>query len=491
MIMSKRINMTDVSSLSYLIRPETLRLSLDLNNYLNEIISHQIKVSSILPLFGEDIPKLKYAIYLLRNYIIVEIDSKEKDQCYLTENNEQLIDLLCSLISFPDNQVKYEVLWCLLNLTYFPPQIEKHIYSYNNLELIYEAIELRDNVIFTLLIDLISNCCTVEDRNRIFFLNQNIMSDLCEIYRDETTNADSKTKIIKCVSMLSKIIPSMNNYLIYFKEIIKLFKPNLLKKNESSSSFYYVYVLLKNITSFNNYMFDVLLTDDFAINLFDLYYTNPSNTKIKWLIIIINFSLGSDKNKQLLIDKGIIDLLNEALNEYQFNSNNMLRHVIFGITNIANGTISQIDLLWNCGILKTLLDISKRVYDELKIQSLHNDNSILFADILYAFCNSIAGSSNEIHNKLLDYNKGLILRIIMQGIKEYQTNHLLIWNLLRSIKESILFEKNNMIDISIRTLLIEEDIEDLLNLTSLNSPIEDNQLLSEEILEIILQEMDF
>lgn len=486
MLMNKRISSCFVSSLSYQIRPETLKLSFSSNNYIDDIIRHKFKVEYILhDLFGEEIPKLKYALYLLRNYIIAEIDSKQKENYYLTENNEELINLLCSLLLFPDNQIKYEVLWCVMNLTDFSSEIEKYIYSYPNLEKIYESLALRDNILFTLLIDLIRNCCTTEDRNRIFFLNKDILRDLCDIYMDESTIDDVKIKILKCVSMLSKILISMTNYCIQFKEIIKLLKPILLKKDSTTSTIYFVFVLLKNITSSYNELFNVLLTEDFAKDLCDLYYSNPCNSKIKWLIIIINFSSGSDQHKQLLIDKGILNILKEALNEYQFNSNKMLSHAILGITNIANGTISQIEQLWNNGIMTALSDISKRVYDELQIQSLHKDNSILFANILYAFCNCISGSSDEVQTKFIEYEKGIILKMIMHGLKEFKNNHLLIWHLLKSIEECILFEKNNMSDISIRALLLEQNIEDILYNICINSPIESIQVLSQEIHELI------
>lgn len=434
-----------------------------LKTYLQQIQSKLFEVKTIWQfLFSNELPKLKYALYLLSRFISVQLESNSNStsHLFLSRNDFALVNLICSLIRHNDAQVKYTSLWCLLNLTLYP-KIEERIYTPENLNHIYQALKESDFALLPVIIDIIRNCCVNRTDNSIYFIKNNILSSYCVVLKHKDTNEELKIKILKCVSVISKGVLEDTSLLKEFRNIIVSLTPLYSQMQTLETSFDFIYLLLSNITT-NAGLFDILITFDLVNNLFNMFNNKQNNKQKEILYLIITFLSGSDSITQILLDHGILNLLKSSLVDFA-KDKTVLTDVVWGIANLFGGTLGQCEQAEASGILIDVMELGKKTLEELKtMPSLQNNNN-LFMEILYVISNCSTGSSVQTKINLLQFDDGLVIKMIVYGLTQFQTNSDMILLLLSTIREYIILEENMMADLCISKAFLNENIESILN----------------------------
>ncbi len=158
-------------------------------------------------IFNDDVNMMKYGITILRRFLSNKEANLENYSPYLGEN-ERLVKRICQLICFPDENVKYEALWLLINITTHSTKSSEYILQEDNLANIFEIMLYCDNNILENLIWLVGNivCDSAEARN-YFIHNYNIYDFL----------GDKLKEPFLSLSLQGRIIWILCNFLKYDK----------------------------------------------------------------------------------------------------------------------------------------------------------------------------------------------------------------------------------------------------------------------------------
>ena len=472
-LMAKRIenysptNTLQIDINSTLIPPE---LHSNLDTYLRSEFNVRTACNFIN---GTNIKEIKTGLLLLRSYICLQIKEIEMSKLVLARNNYDLINRICVLLSYEDEQIQYEAGWCILNLTNFPEAIEKRIYYDCNLDCIAKFAHrssLTNTALLFEAIQIIANACAYNERNREYFIKKDIIDICVNVLINPSILHIQKESTIRCLSNMSKVLVQYSDvYLGKFMDAlakIKTFFEDILSLPISKTEamvFFCRRLFLRVIETKKIEAIYLLLNNNFASTLVAMYHKLKDNSdeKNNFLLMLTSFLEYEDSITQILIDEGIIPILKQTLYLYKYNNRNMLKNSLFALSNISAGTLSQITLMNNSDIFKDVFDIAGELYNEMVKYPKDQETSVLFYECLYVFGSAVYGGDEYIGAEIGMFCNGVIIEYIKYAVEQSKDDKL-VSMLYRVIRQLIIIEENGMVDGVIKRKMIDLGYEELL-----------------------------
>ena len=469
-LMSKRLILSEkeINENSLAVDINKLNAPENLKKNYEIILKTTYEIKQYLPqLFGLNLNDKKLALFLLRNFIILQIKELPYEKRKLSNNDEGL----CNLLFDKDFQVKYEVSWCLINIPLFPKVIENKLYSEENLNNILNFILNCDEQFFCIVIYILRNYSN-NDSNKIFFIHNGALKKAIDIISNDMNNEFLIKHSIKffrnIIKVLNKYPNEIDNLISLIPLLQKIIKNciNHPLKNEND------YIsLLESLEEFSKYNYkkinNLIMNDNFSKTIIDFFkQLNDNEIKLKTFYIILNMLSYDESFTELLLDEGLCQLIKQLLYEFKFNNLKFLANIILAISNIASGTISQIELLNIEEIFEDIIEIGK-----FYIENYNSNNhyfKIVIRECIYSLCNAINGGTDGIKQSIIIFQDCFIINILFFGLKEFNFKKENL-NLLRSIiltlkicviqSEEIMVDEYNLI----KQNIIKNQGEELLN----------------------------
>ena len=473
-LMSKRLILSEkeINENSLAVDINKLNAPENLKKNYEIILKTTYEIKQYLPqLFGLNLNDKKLALFLLRNFIILQIKELPFEKRKLSNNDEDLFKGLCNLLFDKDFQVKYEVSWCLINIPLFPKVIENKLYSEENLNNILNFILNCDEQFFCIVIYILRNYSN-NDSNKIFFIHNGALKKAIDIISNDMNNEFLIKHSIKffrnIIKVLNKYPNEIDNLISLIPLLQKIIKNciNHPLKNEND------YIsLLESLEEFSKYNYkkinNLIMNDNFSKTIIDFFkQLNDNEIKLKTFYIILNMLSYDESFTELLLDEGLCQLIKQLLYEFKFNNLKFLANIILAISNIASGTISQIELLNIEEIFEDIIEIGK-----FYIENYNSNNhyfKIVIRECIYSLCNAINGGTDGIKQSIIIFQDCFIINILFFGLKEFNFKKENL-NLLRSIiltlkicviqSEEIMVDEYNLI----KQNIIKNQGEELLN----------------------------
>ena len=473
-LMSKRLILSEkeINENSLAVDINKLNAPENLKKNYEIILKTTYEIKQYLPqLFGLNLNDKKFALFLLRNFIILQIKELPYEKRKLSNNDEDLFKGLCNLLFDKDFQVKYEVSWCLINIPLFPKVIENKLYSEENLNNILNFILNCDEQFFCIVIYILRNYSN-NDSNKIFFIHNGALKKAIDIISNDMNNEFLIKHSIKffrnIIKVLNKYPNEIDNLISLIPLLQKIIKNciNHPLKNEND------YIsLLESLEEFSKYNYkkinNLIMNDNFSKTIIDFFkQLNDNEIKLKTFYIILNMLSYDESFTELLLDEGLCQLIKQLLYEFKFNNLKFLANIILAISNIASGTISQIELLNIEEIFEDIIEIGK-----FYIENYNSNNhyfKIVIRECIYSLCNAINGGTDGIKQSIIIFQDCFIINILFFGLKEFNFKKENL-NLLRSIiltlkicviqSEEIMVDEYNLI----KQNIIKNQGEELLN----------------------------
>ena len=473
-LMSKRLILSEkeINENSLAVDINKLNAPENLKKNYEIILKTTYEIKQYLPqLFGLNLNDKKLALFLLRNFIILQIKELPYEKRKLSNNDEDLFKGLCNLLFDKDFQVKYEVSWCLINIPLFPKVIENKLYSEENLNNILNFILNCDEQFFCIVIYILRNYSN-NDSNKIFFIHNGALKKAIDIISNDMNNEFLIKHSIKffrnIIKVLNKYPNEIDNLISLIPLLQKIIKNciNHPLKNEND------YIsLLESLEEFSKYNYkkinNLIMNDNFSKTIIDFFkQLNDNEIKLKTFYIILNMLSYDESFTELLLDEGLCQLIKQLLYEFKFNNLKFLANIILAISNIASGTISQIELLNIEEIFEDIIEIGK-----FYIENYNSNNhyfKIVIRECIYSLSNAINGGTDGIKQSIIIFQDCFIINILFFGLKEFNFKKENL-NLLRSIiltlkicviqSEEIMVDEYNLI----KQNIIKNQGEELLN----------------------------
>ena len=473
-LMSKRLILSEkeINENSLAVDINKLNAPENLKKNYEIILKTTYEIKQYLPqLFGLNLNDKKLALFLLRNFIILQIKELPYEKRKLSNNDEDLFKGLCNLLFDKDFQVKYEVSWCLINIPLFPKVIENKLYSEENLNNILNFILNCDEQFYCIVIYILRNYSN-NDSNKIFFIHNGALKKAIDIISNDMNNEFLIKHSIKffrnIIKVLNKYPNEIDNLISLIPLLQKIIKNciNHPLKNEND------YIsLLESLEEFSKYNYkkinNLIMNDNFSKTIIDFFkQLNDNEIKLKTFYIILNMLSYDESFTELLLDEGLCQLIKQLLYEFKFNNLKFLANIILAISNIASGTISQIELLNIEEIFEDIIEIGK-----FYIENYNSNNhyfKIVIRECIYSLCNAINGGTDGIKQSIIIFQDCFIINILFFGLKEFNFKKENL-NLLRSIiltlkicviqSEEIMVDEYNLI----KQNIIKNQGEELLN----------------------------
>ena len=470
-LMSKRLPYIEGNKNSLEIDFNKLNAPEDLKKNYKTILKTTYEVRQYLrQLFGSDLNDKKLALFLLRNFIILQIKELPKEKRKLSRNDIDFLKGLCDLLFDQDIQVRYEVSWCLINISLFP-KVEPKLYTEENLNKILNFILHCDDQLINNAISMLRNFSTT-DSNKLYFIKNGGLQKAFDILDNDMTNLYLIKHITiffqNLTNILGKMSKLINNLLLiipYLKKFIKYFITNPL---EDENEYINILITLNNLTKFQvKEVFKILMSENFSKTILD-FFGMLKNIKVRKYTfdIIVNMLSFNESTTQSLLNENLVHVLKQLLLEFKFNHKDFLAEIIFSISNIASGSIAQIELLESEDLIIDIFEISK-YYIEIYNQDENNHRSIM-RECIFSLCNIMTGTHNNIREKLVTFENGFIMKILGFGLKCFNFKYENV-NFLSAIiytikfciicSEIIMIEEDNYI----KKYIIEAQIDEYLN----------------------------
>ena len=473
LLMAKRIenysptNTLQIDITTTLIPPE-------LHNTLDTYLRSEFNIRTACNFINStNIKEIKTGLLLLRSYICLQIKEIEMSKRVLARNNYDLINKICTLLSYEDEQIQYEAGWCILNLTNFPEAIEKRIYYDCNLDCIAKFAQrsaLTNTALLFEAIQIIANACAYNERNREYFIKNDIIDICVNVLVNPSILHIQKESTIRCLSNMSKVLIQYSDvYLGKFMDAlakIKMFFESILSLPISKTEamvYFCRRLFLRVIETKKIEAIYLLLNNNFANALVAMYYKLKDNSdeKNNFLLMLTSFLEYEDSITQILIDDGIIPILKQSLYLYKYNNREMLKHALFALSNISAGTLSQITLMNNSDIFKDVFDIASEMYNEMIKYPKDQETSLLFYECLYVFGSAVYGGDEYIGAEIGMFSNGVIIEYVKYAVEQCKDDKL-VSMLYRVIRQLIIIEENGMVDGVIKRKMIDLGYEELL-----------------------------
>ena len=460
----------------------------DVNNYLKT--EYDIK-KWFKYIFSSNKNEIYLALFLLRRYIELQVIELKDNKRMLSRNDTELIQKLCDNLLKDDLKIAYNSCACLSNLTFFPEYIEKRIYSEKNLEKILKFFDIITKNISSYTyksLFLFLNIATNENV-KIYLVKHNFLESLYDFMKNiingqiKFVNDISELETIKnCIKILYQLILVCeyidNNYMNNFVQFIPFLKimTNKYFVNIDNIAFdeeecTYVIILWKIYTKLNddnNIIINEIIKDNF-IQVLIQFYKKFKNIEQKLLFteVFIHFS-SIDICDKILINDGMLDLLKEEIEKYQYSNVNLLKKLIFCCSNLTLGNIGENKTLIKLGIIYKIMDITIFYIDD----KLDDEIIELLKYCLVSLIQNIGGIDREIKKQIIVYKNNLIIKIFCKALKldleQFSKNKIIqniivLINDLSVISEELDTETEKQYDITCISNSLVEILNNILN----------------------------
>ena len=390
-------------------------------------------------IFSSNKNEIYVSLYLLKTYIELQILGLKEKQRMLSRNDTELIQKLVDNLLSNDLKISYNSCACLTNLTLFPINIEKRIYSQRNLEKILKFFDILEKNIssYTHLALLLFLNISTDDDTKLFLIKNNFFQRLFGFIKNilnnqiKFINDISELETIKyCVRIIQQLIMVCDlfdkNYFKLFVEFIPYLKIITSKYfvnidnmafNENECSYIislWGFYVKYNDNYDNNEIIKEIIKDNFTKVLIS-FYKKLKDIKIKTLFVNIfcHFSRADDNCDKIIINDGILTLLNEEIEKYQYSNVNMLNYLIYCCSNFALGSVGENKNLIQLGTIYKVMDITIFYIDD----KLDNEIISLLISCLFCLSSNILGLDLEMKKEIIIYKKSLIIKIFCKALK--------------------------------------------------------------------------
>ena len=357
----------------------------------------------------------------------------------LSRNDTELIQKLVDNLLSDDLKISYNSCACLTNLTLFPINIEKRIYSQRNLEKILKFFDILEKNIssYTHLALLLFLNISTDDDTKLYLIKNNFFQRLFGFIKNilnnqiKFINDISELETIKyCIRIIQQLIMVCDlfdkNYFKLFVEFIPYLKIITSKYfvnidnmafNENECTYIislWGFYVKYNDNYDNNEIIKEIIKDNFTKVLIS-FYKKLKDIKIKTLFVNIfcHFSRADDNCDKIIINDGILTLLNEEIEKYQYSNVNMLNYLIYCCSNFALGSVGENKDLIQLGTIYKVMDITIFYIDD----KLDNEIISLLISCLFCLSSNILGVDREMKKEIIIYKKSLIIKIFCKALK--------------------------------------------------------------------------
>lgn len=399
-------------------------------------------------LFSNNIIKIKEALFIIELFIRLQIQQLELEKRILSRNDVELINCLCDYLLHQDKQIAFYACCCISNLTFFPRHIEIKIYTERNLGKIMTFFNTNDFNFGHELINLVTNCNTNKNQRK-YFVDHGIFERLLFLINTNLDKLEPKyyISIIRLLCNITVLFDETNEYsIIQVKKWVMPFLPFV--KNTTKN--YYVnnpwanydeceyfiriinFYVCKNLKDKNG--LDDILKDDFCKILIELYYKiNNNNDKNNLMKVFVNLLSREDSINQKFINEGILGLLLNEINRLEFKNYTLLDTILMACSNLACGSVGQIEQLFIQGLVWKAIDIIK-YYSK---QDLSLDICKIIYNAIITITEALIGSSNHVRVEIMLYQDYEVIKLLNYTIKNMLSTEN-IYILLNEIGDAII-----------------------------------------------------
>ena len=399
-------------------------------------------------LFSNNIIKIKEALFIIELFIRLQIQQLDLEKRILSRNDVELINCLCDYLLHQDKQIVFYACCCISNLTFFPRHIEIKIYTERNLGKIMTFFNTNDFNFGHELINLVTNCNTNKNQRK-YFVDHGIFERLLFLINTNLDKLEPKyyISIIRLLCNITVLFDETNEYsIIQVKKWVMPFLPFV--KNTTKN--YYVnnpwanydeceyfiriinFYVYKNLKDKNG--LDDILKDDFCKILIELYYKiNNNNDKNNLMKVFVNFLSREDSINQKFINEGILGLLLNEINRLEFKNYTLLDTILMACSNLACGSVGQIEQLFIQGLVWKAIDIIK-YYSK---QDLSLDICKIIYNAIITITEALIGSSNHVRVEIMLYQDYEVIKLLNFTIKNMLSTQN-IYILLNEIGDAII-----------------------------------------------------
>ena len=390
-------------------------------------------------IFSSNKNEIYVSLYLLKTYIELQILGLKEKQRMLSRNDTELIQKLVDNLLSDDLKISYNSCACLTNLTLFPINIEKRIYSQRNLEKILKFFDILEKNIssYTHLALLLFLNISTDDDTKLYLIKNNFFQRLFGFIKNilnnqiKFINDISELETIKyCIRIIQQLIMVCDlfdkNYFKLFVEFIPYLKIITSKYfvnidnmafNENECSYIislWGFYVKYNDNYDNNEIIKEIIKDNFTKVLIS-FYKKLKDIKIKTLFVNIfcHFSRADDNCDKIIINDGILTLLNEEIEKYQYSNVNMLNYLIYCCSNFFLGSVGENRDLIQLGTIYKVMDITIFYIDDKLDEEIIN----LLISCLWCLSSNILGVDREMKKEIIIYKKSLIIKIFCKALK--------------------------------------------------------------------------
>ena len=390
-------------------------------------------------IFSSNKNEIYVSLYLLKTYIELQILGLKEKQRMLSRNDTELIQKLVDNLLSDDLKISYNSCACLTNLTLFPINIEKRIYSQRNLEKILKFFDILEKNIssYTHLALLLFLNISTDDDTKLYLIKNNFFQRLFGFIKNilnnqiKFINDISELETIKyCIRIIQQLIMVCDlfdkNYFKLFVEFIPYLKIITSKYfvnidnmafNENECTYIislWGFYVKYNDNYDNNEIIKEIIKDNFTKVLIS-FYKKLKDIKIKTLFVNIfcHFSRADDNCDKIIINDGILTLLNEEIEKYQYSNVNLLNYLIYCCSNFSLGSVGENRDLIQLGTIYKVMDITIFYIDD----KLDNEIISLLISCLFCLSSNILGVDREMKKEIIIYKKSLIIKIFCKALK--------------------------------------------------------------------------
>jgi hypothetical protein len=472
-INSKRFNYTAVQTyaidINKLDAPDFIK-----NDYKKYLKSFDIK-TLFQPLNNkENLNNLKLALFLLRNYLLMQNEEIPYEQRKLSRNDYDLIKLIIDCLTFNDKEVQYEASWILILLCDFPSNIEKRLHNEENIDKINNFIFNSDIILAENGLYLIANLCLSDENEQKKLLELNVLPYLENLLKNPNLIEKTVLNIARAAIYIAKNYVNEQSILNYYKTIIniinnilhfflKVSKAQFVKNEEN---LIYLFKLISLVIEFENKsVLECLFKTNFLYDFYLLYRkTQDKQTTYNYIEILVTLCAFDDSYARNLIDAGYLILIKELLEKYKFSDLIILRDLFFSLSNLCLGPILNIEDVNNMELFSETINIFKIYSTSNYIKKDIEIINVLY-ECSYVLNNAICGAQDKLIYEILTIDNFQLIHIykfILENMVDYKRDKYMD-SCISSLYKIFNSSENVMNDNEpIKDLIIKDGIIDLL-----------------------------
>ena len=448
-------------------------------------------------LFSQNQNEIKEALYIIELYIIMQVKEISLEKRVLSRNDTELINGLCDYLNHQDLQISFNSLYCLTYLNFFPDNIQEIIGLERNLDKIMEFFNKTDFNFGHLILLLLINC-NIQNNQRKYFVDHGIFERLFYIMKTTQDKLEPKYNIyiIQLLNNISKLFEGCKEY--SKEKLMKWFLPflpfvkNTIKNsfvlnpwaNQKDSHLYLEIIKFYTLIDLNNKILLLnIVNEEFSKILIDFYYKIiDKEDKILLLKIFTDLLSNDDLINECFIQDGILGLFMNEINSIGYDNLEALNTILFACSNIACGSIGQIEQLYMQGLVCKSIDIIENFANQKNLSPLIK--KIIFNSV-YTLTQVINGSHNYIKVQIMLYQHYEIVNAFSFAIKnvlDLKNEENLLNEIFQSISNLIIVGESELKDKSFtafKNQLIINGMEEIIDYIVFNYNI--NEVLIKDL----------